>query len=266
MLGSVQEFLVKDNITNIGFVGVGNLGRHAIFGLKDSFSIIASDPIQNEDIKKLGITYQTVEDLCKNSDVIFLTIKPNKAKEVLNKIKDLIEDKLVISFIAGMSLKNLKTLLSTTNVIRAMPSLGISNGVSPIAVCSVKKIENNIGMIILDKLGKCIEIDESKFDAFTSIFGAGPAYISYLGNLLSEIALSNGFEDPEPLIRELLGGTYEIHNSHSKPSFNEIKTMVASKGGVTEAALKKIESSGMEEIWKLAIEDAINQSKNLGDN
>ena len=41
--------------------------------------------------------------------------------------------------------------------------------------------------------------------------------------------------------------------------------MVASKGRVTEAALKKIESSGMEEIWKLAIDDAINQSKNLGD-
>ena len=115
-------------------------------------------------------------------------------------------------------------------------------------------------------MGQCIKIEESKFDAFTSIFGAGPAYISYLGNLLSEIALSNGFENPEPLIRDLLKGTYEIHNFANKPSFNEIKSMVASKGGVTEAALKKIESSGMEEIWKSAIEDAINQSKKLGDN
>ena len=77
---------MKDINTNIGFVGVGNLGRHAIFGLKDSYSISASDPIQNEEIKKLGISYQTIEDLCKNSDVIFLTIKPNKAEEVLNKI------------------------------------------------------------------------------------------------------------------------------------------------------------------------------------
>ena len=80
---------MKDFNTNIGFVGVGNLGRHAIFGLKDSYSISASDPIQNEEIKKLGISYQTIEDLCKNSDVIFLTIKPNKAEEVLNKVKEL---------------------------------------------------------------------------------------------------------------------------------------------------------------------------------
>ena len=72
---------MKDINTNIGFVGVGNLGRHAIFGLKDSYSISASDPIQNEEIKKLGISYQTIEDLCKNSDVIFLTIKPNKAEK-----------------------------------------------------------------------------------------------------------------------------------------------------------------------------------------
>jgi len=257
---------VKDNNINVGFIGVGNLGRHAIFGLKNFYSIIASDPIQNEEIKKLGVSYQPIEDLCKNSDVIFLTIKPNKAKEVLNEIKDLVKNKLIISFIAGMSLENLNTFLLNDNVIRAMPTLGISNGASPIAFCSSKEIENSIGQEILNKLGHCIKIEESKFDAFTSIFGAGPAYISYLGNLLSEIALSNGFENPEPLIRDLLKGAYEIHNSANKPSFNEIKSMVASKGGVTEAALKKIESSGMEEIWKSAIEDAINQSKKLGDN
>ena len=71
---------MKDINTNIGFVGVGNLGRHAIFGLKDFYSISASDPIQNEEIKKLGISYQTIEDLCKI--LVILTIKPNKAEEV----------------------------------------------------------------------------------------------------------------------------------------------------------------------------------------
>ena len=65
--------------------------------------------------------------------------------------------------------------------------------------------------------------EESKFDAFTSIFGAGPAYISYLANLLSEIAKSNGFDNPEPWIGDLLGGTFEMHKSDESPSFNDIK-------------------------------------------
>ena len=71
-------------------------------------------------------------------------------------------------------------------------------------------------------------------------FGAGPAYISYSAKLLSEIASINGFENSEPLIGDVLGGTYEIHNSKNKPSFEKIKSMVASKGGATEAALKKL--------------------------
>ena len=91
------------------------------------------------------------------------------------------------------------------------------------------------------------------------------SYISYLANLLSEIAKSNGFDNPEPWIGDLLGGTFEMHKSDESPSFNDIKSMVASKGGVTEAALNKIESSGIEDILKFAIEEAINKSKKLGE-
>ena len=56
-----------------------------------------------------------------------------------------------------------------------------------------------------------------------------------------------------------------MHKSDESPSFNDIKSMVASKGGVTEAALNKIESSGIENILKFAIEEAINKSKKLGE-
>ena len=173
---------------------------------------------------------------------------------------------MIISFIAGISLEKLNSQLqSSKNIIRAMPTLGVSKGISPIAICSNCEIDKNEALGILNKLGRCLEIEESKFDAFTSIFGAGPAYISYLANLLSEIAKSNGFDNPEPWIGDLLGGTFEMHKSDESPSFNDIKSMVASKGGVTEAALNKIESSGIEDILKFAIEEAINKSKKLGE-
>ena len=101
---------MKDKI-NIGFIGAGNLGRHAILGLIDSYEINVSDPMQNQEILSLGITYISIEELCKNSDVIFLTIKPNISEEILSKVSDYIDDKLIISFIAGMSLKKLEKLL-----------------------------------------------------------------------------------------------------------------------------------------------------------
>ena len=257
---------MKENNKNIGFIGAGNLARHTIHGLKDSYKIYAFDPIEAKEVVKLGVTYVPLDELCEISHVIFLTIKPNKTEEILSKIKNLIGTKLIISFIAGISLEKLNSQLkSSKNIIRAMPTLGVSKGISPIAICSNSEIDKNEALGILDKLGRCLEIEESKFDAFTSIFGAGPAYISYLANLLSEIAKSNGFDNPEPWIGDLLGGTFEMHKSDESPSFNDIKSMVASKGGVTEAALNKIESSGIEDILKFAIEEAINKSKKLGE-
>ena len=84
---------MKDKI-NIGFIGAGNLGRHAILGLIDSYEINVSDPMQDQEILSLGITYISIEELCKNSDVIFLTIKPNISEEILCKVSDYIDDKL----------------------------------------------------------------------------------------------------------------------------------------------------------------------------
>ena len=40
---------MKDKI-DIGFIGAGNLGRHAILGLIDSYNIKVSDPVQNQEI------------------------------------------------------------------------------------------------------------------------------------------------------------------------------------------------------------------------
>ena len=56
-----------------------------------------------------------------------------------------------------MSLKKLEKLLSSKNIIRAMPSLGISNGLSPIAICSNHGVEISSGEKILNKLGRCME-------------------------------------------------------------------------------------------------------------
>ena len=145
---------MKENNKNIGFIGAGNLARHTIHGLKDSYKIYAFDPIEAKEVIKLGVTYVPLDELCEISDVIFLTIKPNKTEEILSKIKNLIGTKLIISFIAGISLEKLNSQLkSSKNIIRAMPTLGVSKGISPIAICSNSEIDKNEGLGILNKLG-----------------------------------------------------------------------------------------------------------------
>ena len=108
-------------------------------------------------------------------------------------------------------------------------------------------------------------MQEERFDAFTAIVGAGPAYFALLAETLVEIAHKEGFEKPESWINTLMLGTSKIYDEEKEISFKNIMSMVASKGGVTEAALNKINSEGIEKIWKEAINEAILKSKALGD-
>jgi pyrroline-5-carboxylate reductase len=268
-LGLEQVYLVKEikEIDTIGFIGAGNLGKHAMERLAPSHKILAFDPIEDKKMLNLGVKYVDINELVNGSEIIFLTIKPNKVEEIAFDISKLLSSQPVISFVAGLKLNTLKKLLNNyENIHRAMPTLGISSGSSPIAIHSEVDINESSVMSVLNLLGRCLHIDEHQFDAFTSIFGAGPAYISHLSDTLAEIAKEHGFIEPEPWIRDMLDGTSFIHKSNEgSKKFEDIKTMVASKGGVTEAALKKIDSSGLKDIWREAINDAIKKSKSLGD-
>ena len=250
----------------IGFIGAGNLGRHAIEKLAGEFLLLVNDPFEDQRIIDLGAKYTEIKDLADRSEIIFLTIKPNKVEEISHQLKNLLSDQLIISFVAGLEFNKLKTMLGGhENIIRAMPTLGISSGSSPIALYTDLDIDKNNAIDILNILGRCLKIDEKQFDAFTSIFGAGPAFISHLSNILSKIAKEHGFIDPEPWIRDILEGTSYIHKSNESNKFGDIIEMVASKGGVTEAALNRINSEGIEKIWEEAINEAILKSKALGD-
>ena len=119
----------------IGFIGAGNLGRHAIEKLAGEFPLLVNDPFEDQRIIDLGAKYTDIKDLANRSEIIFLTIKPNKVEEISHQLKNLLSDQLIISFVAGLEFNKLKTMLGGhENIIRAMPTLGISSGSSPIAL------------------------------------------------------------------------------------------------------------------------------------
>ena len=169
---------------------------------------------------------------------------------------------------AGTSIEKLGNILGNeVKIIRGMPTLGIGTGNSPIAITSNFDIkETNKELInLVNMMGRTIEIEEEKFDAFTAILGAGPAYFSLLAKALSEIAEKEGLSDSEEWINDLLIGTSKMFDEENKKNnFERIMKMVASKGGVTEKALERMESDGFNKIISDAINEAIQRSRELG--
>ena len=251
---------------NIGFIGAGNLGEKAIIRLSDKYDIFVSDPVEKDFLKDKTKGYFSFEKTIKFCDLIFLTIKPNKLEELFQNLDLDTSSKVFISFIAGQSLNKMENLIGKENKIaRGMPTVGIGTGDSSIAItANFDLAEEETTKKILNELGSTFEIEENKFDAFTAIVGAGPAYFALLAETLSEIAIKEGFDKPFDWINTLMLGTSKIYDKKKDIGFEEIMTMVASKGGVTEKALENMQENGLKKIISDAIQMAITKSKELG--
>ena len=251
---------------NIGFIGAGNLGEKAIIRLSDKYDVFVSDPVEKDFLKDKTKGYFSFEKTINFCDLIFLTIKPNKLEELFQNLDLDTSSKVFISFIAGQSLNKMENLIGKENKIaRGMPTVGIGTGDSSIAItANFDLAEEETTKKILNELGSTFEIEENKFDAFTAIVGAGPAYFALLAETLSEIAIKEGFNKPFDWINTLMLGTSKIYDKKKDIGFEEIMTMVASKGGVTEKALENMQENGLKKIISDAIQMAITKSKELG--
>ena len=88
---------IKNNKT-VGFIGAGNLGRHAIEKLAEEYSLLVHDPFEDQRIIDLGVEYTDLNELVEKSETIFLTVKPNKVEEITNQLKNSLGQKLSLNF------------------------------------------------------------------------------------------------------------------------------------------------------------------------
>ncbi len=116
------------------------------------------------------------------ADVVFLAVKPGKVGGAVlgGEIADVVEGKLVISVVAGVSLKELKRLASA-KFVRAMPNIAILARESFTAY-STDDLDGGDEVELVERLlrtfGACVRVEEEHMDAITGLSGSGPAYVT----------------------------------------------------------------------------------------
>ena len=117
----------------IGFIGCGNMGKAILGGIINSGKIALDNifvSIRSKESKlRIEDEFNVKTSLDNNevtafSDILFLAVKPNMFKDVLNEIKDNInKDTLVISIAAGVTVKDIEDILGTDKkIVRTMPN------------------------------------------------------------------------------------------------------------------------------------------------
>jgi pyrroline-5-carboxylate reductase len=262
----------------IGFIGGGNMaealaGGIIKAGICEPLKIIISEPAAHRR-DYLSRTYgvrvtpdNTVP--VKVSGTIFLATKPQVLPEVLEEIKDLPAPKqLIISIAAGITLSYLEGLLPRSPMIRSMPNTPALIGCGATVVAPGAKVSAEMtrwAVEIFHSVGTCLVLPGSLMDAVTGLSGSGPAYVFRMAESLIEAGAGAGLPEEaavELVKQTILGAARMMIETDKEPG--ELREMVTSPAGTTEAGLRAMAAAGFEKAVKEGVNAAVERSKELG--
>ena len=260
------------NKYTLGVIGAGNMAYAIVGGIINGGilkpSDIAISDIDAQKLKafaKLGVYTQTDNvSLSVNCENLLFAVKPQIAQTVFNEIESSVTANTVISIMAGITLSKLKAALGNRNYARIMPNTPALVGKGMSAIAFSENFYSDFVMNIFRSVGEAIQLDESRFDAVTSLSGSGPAYVYTFIKALIDGGMSGGldFETSEQLALQTVLGAVEMIKTSDKP-INELIDAVCSKGGTTIQAIDSFREDGLENIIKNGMNKCLNRSVEL---
>lgn len=241
-----------------------------------SLSISVADPLA-EQLEVINtawpnvITHGDNLQAIKDADAVILAVKPQLMQQVCEPLQDTVQQQqlLVISIAAGITEANLSTWLGgDLPVVRCMPNTPalVQAGMTGLYANElVSENQRSLAESILRSVGATIWFDdEDKLNAVTAVSGSGPAYFFLVMEAMQYAAKNLGLssEDAKQLVLQTAFGAAKLA-LESPDDAAELRRKVTSKGGTTEAALKKLSEGGLIELFDTALSAASDRSKEL---
>ena len=250
----------------VGFIGTGNMGgalaRAAAKSEKVSALLLANR--SPEKARKLAeeIGGQAVDNrTAAQADVLFLGVKPQNLKEMLDGIRDALasrpEESITISMCAGKTLQELQELLNGRPVIRILPNLPVSAGCGVTLLCASGDVPEEAKAFVKELLaasGLVLELEEKQLEAASGVTGCGPAFAAMFVEALADGAVACGLPRKAALQsaeQMLLGTAQLLLESGEHPA--ALKDRVCSPAGSTIQGVRLLEKRA----FRGAVTDAV---------
>ncbi len=260
------------------FVGPGVMAEAMIAGLlrkklAKPANLIASGPRaeRGEELhQKYGVQATTDNAVAvHDADVVVLSVKPQRLSDVMKGIKSVRADALVLSIVAGASIKKISTGLKHKAIVRSMPNTPgqIGEGITVWAASHETSDEQReIAKKILGALGAEVFVeDEGYLDMATALSGTGPAYVFLFTEALIDAGVHMGFPRriAEQLVLQTIKGSADFYEQAEKHPAT-LRNQVTSPGGTSAEALYYLEKAGFRTAISRAVWAAYQRSLELG--
>ena len=257
----------------IGFIGFGHMAT-AIFNGLVSANFVEPREVYAcaSDYEKLreraaGLhTLRTPSEVVQEAGIVFICVKPNQVREVIEPIKNQLQGSILISVAFGLDFDKYEEIFEGTNIkhISIIPN-------TPCEVCqgiTILESKHNLSdpelelvKGILRKLGEVEFLPSEKMWLAGEVTSCGPAFAAMFIEALGDAGAKYGL-DPKTayrIVSQMVAGTGRLQLELDKVPGHMVDE-VATPGGVTIKGVTALREAGFHDIVGLAI-DAIEKSK-----
>ena len=262
----------------VGIVGAGVMAEAMISGLlADRLppeQFVASHPRRERrealaaehGIRMVARNAEAVE----GAQIVVLAVKPQMLASVMREVGPaLVDDQVVLSVVAGATLRTLSHGLGHAAVVRAMPNTPaqIRRGIAVWAASSACSAgQRDLARAVLGALGEQKEVADEEFVAMaTALSGTGPTYLFAVMEALIDAGVHMGFprELAHDLVAVTLVGSAEFAaRSQLHPA--QLRNLVTSPGGTSAAAIYELEKGRLRTVLSDAVWAAYRRTQELG--
>lgn len=244
----------KNKLTIIGggTIAEAMLGRVLDASILPKEDIVVSD-IKEKRCKYMSDTYgiQTTmdnESAIKHADMVLLAVKPQVCAKVLDQLADYLEDKSLVSIVAGYTYEDLrKHLKPSTRLLCVMPNTPalVGQGMSVLyKEHSLTEEEFDFAKSFFQSFGEIEILSEVYADAVVSVSGSSPAFVLLFIEAMADGAVYKGLPRKTAYrlaAQSVLGAATLVKETGRHPG--SLKDNVCSPGGTTIEAIRSLEKN-----------------------
>jgi pyrroline-5-carboxylate reductase len=264
----------------VGIVGAGVMAEAIMSGLiadraVQPAQLTASHPRRERRevlAERHGIRpVATNREALAEAEVVVIAVKPQMLGRVMRELRGrLAAEQVVVSIVAGATVRTLVDGLRHAAVVRAMPNTPsqIRRGITvwtASEACSTA--QRDLARGVLRALGEERQVADEAFVAMaTALSGTGPTYLFAVMEALIDAGVHLGF--PRELAHDLvvdtlLGSAEFARQSDLHPA--QLRNAVTSPGGTSAAAIYELEKGRIRTVFSDAVWAAYRRTLELGE-
>lgn len=264
----------------IAFIGVGNMTNAIIGGLLRSGAVDCPHLILSDKFPEKCVPYTeggatlaaSPAEAAAAADCVVLAVKPQNFPEVLDELARVegIENKLIVTIAAGITVETVKTALGGAAVVRVLPNTPMLIGMGVSVICRAPDVDPADFAFVsamFEASGSVTVIDEAEMNRIISVTSSSPAYVFAFIHAICEGAKAQGLDGDAllPAVCDMvIGSATLLRDGGLSP--NQQISRVTSKGGTTERAMAVLSERGMADMVKDAMQACTNRADELANN